>query len=417
MASNGTGYENARAAFAEWGVDTEAAIDRLLATPVSLHCWQGDDVRGFERRGAAAGGGIQATGDHPGRARTPEELRADLDFALSMIPGRHRLNLHAIYLDTDEAPERDAIELRHFAPWVDWARERGLGLDFNPTFFGHPKAADNLTLSHPDPGIRAFWIEHGRRAREIAAGFGAALGSPCVNNIWVPDGYKDTPADRSAARARLAAALDAVLERPLDPGAMLDAVESKLFGIGVEACTVGSHEFYLGYAIRRQVLLCLDMGHFHPTESVADKLSAVAPWLPGLLLHVSRPMRWDSDHVVILNDEVQAVAQELVAADLLGQTRIGLDFFDATVSRTAAWVIGTRNMQKALLRALLTPFGRLRAVEEALDFTARLVLAEELRDLPWGAVWAEVCARTERPAGQALIAGLEAYQRSVAHRG
>jgi L-rhamnose isomerase len=410
-------YEIARDAFAEWGVDTEAAIARLMATPISVHCWQGDDVRGFERRGAASGGGIQATGNHPGRARTPDELRADLDFAFSMIPGRHRLNLHAMYMDTAEAPDRDAIELRHFAPWVDWARDRGLGLDFNPTFFGHPKAADNLTLSHPDPGIRAFWIEHGRRTREIAAGIGAALGSPCVNNIWVPDGYKDTPADRSAARARLAGALDAVLERPLDPDAMLDAVESKLFGIGVEACTVGSHEFYLGYAIRRQVLLCLDMGHFHPTESVADKLSAVAPWLPGLLLHVSRPMRWDSDHVVILNDEVQAVAQELVAADLLGQTRIGLDFFDATVSRTAAWVIGTRNMQKALLRALLTPFDRLRAAEERLDFTSRLVLTEELRDLPWGAVWAEVCTRGDRPSGQALISGLEAYQRSVAGRG
>jgi len=410
-------YEIARDAFAEWGVDTEPAIARLMATPISVHCWQGDDVRGFERRGAASGGGIQATGNHPGRARTPDELRADLDFAFSMIPGRHRLNLHAMYMDTAEAPDRDAIELRHFAPWVDWARDRGLGLDFNPTFFGHPKAADNLTLSHPDPGIRAFWIEHGRRTREIAAGIGAALGSPCVNNIWVPDGYKDTPADRSAARARLAGALDAVLERPLDPDAMLDAVESKLFGIGVEACTVGSHEFYLGYAIRRQVLLCLDMGHFHPTESVADKLSAVAPWLPGLLLHVSRPMRWDSDHVVILNDEVQAVAQELVAAGLLGQTRIGLDFFDATVSRTAAWVIGTRNMQKALLRALLTPFDRLRAAEDRLDFTSRLVLTEELRDLPWGAVWAEVCERADRPSGQALVSGLEAYQRSVAGRG
>ena len=411
------GYTAAQDAFAAWGVDCEAAMARLAETPIAIHCWQGDDVGGFERRSGTSGGGIQATGNHPGRARTPGELRADLDFALGAIPGRHRLNLHACYPDTDETPERDALEYRHFAAWVDWAAERGLGLDFNPTFFAHAKADDNLTLSHPDAGIRDFWIEHGRRTREIAAQIGRAQGSACVNNIWVPDGYKDIPVDRMAARRRLEAALDATLATPMDPAEMLDAVESKLFGIGVEACTIGSHEFYLGYAIRKRLLLCLDMGHFHPTESVADKLSAVALSLEGLLLHVSRPMRWDSDHVVILNDDVLAMAQELVFAGLLERTRIGLDFFDATISRTAAWVIGTRAMQKALLRALLLPADRLRAAEDALDFTARLILSEELKDLPFAAVWSEFCARSDRPVGAALLTELERYQASVAGRG
>ena len=334
-----------------------------------------------------------------------------------MIPGRHRLNLHAMYLDTDETPDRDAIEYRHFAPWVDWARAQGIGLDFNPTFFAHAKADDNLTLSHPDAGIREFWIEHGRRSREIAARMGAELGTPSINNIWVPDGYKDIPVDRMAARRRLETSLDAMLATAQDPAHMRDAVESKLFGIGVEACTVGSHEFYLGYAIRKGTLLCLDMGHFHPTESVADKLSAVALSLPQILLHVSRPMRWDSDHVILLNDDILAMAQELVSADLIDRTAIGLDFFDATISRTAAWVIGTRNMQKALLRALLMPWQRLRAAEDSLDFTARLALTEELRDLPYGAVWQAFCDRLDRPTGLSLIRDLDAYQSRVAGRG
>ena len=411
------GYDSARDAFAAWEVDTEAALARLVTIPISVHCWQGDDVGGFERRGGASGGGIQATGNHPGRARTVGELRADLDFAYRMIPGRHRLNLHAMYPDTDTVPDRDAIEYCHFAPWVDWAREKGLGLDFNPTFFGHPKADDNLTLSHPDCAIRDFWIEHGRRCREIAARFGAELGTACVNNIWVPDGYKDHPVDRMAARARLEASLDAVLAEPHDRAHLRDAVESKLFGIGVEACTVGSHEFYLGYAIRRGTVLCLDTGHFHPTESVADKLSAVALSLGEILLHVSRPMRWDSDHVVLLDDTLLALAQELVFADLLERTFIGLDYFDATISRTAAWVIGTRNMQKALLRALLLPQATLKEAEAGLDFTRRLVLAEELKDLPWGAVWAEFCRRHDVPEGHVLVSALDAYQAQVAGRG
>ncbi|MCB1335008.1 MAG: L-rhamnose isomerase, partial [Roseivivax sp.] len=342
---------------------------------------------------------------------------ADLDFAYSMIPGRHRLNLHAMYMDTSDTPDRDEIEYRHFTPWVDWAKGQGIGLDFNPTFFAHAKADDNLTLAHPDKGIRDFWIEHGKRTREIAARMGQALGSPAVNNVWVPDGFKDIPVDRAAPRARLEASLDAMFADRMDPAHLLDAVESKLFGIGVEACTVGSHEFYLGYAIRKQTLLCLDAGHFHPTESIADKLSAVALSVPRVLLHVSRPMRWDSDHVILLNDELLTIAHELVSADLLDRTHIGLDFFDATISRTAAWVIGTRNMQKALLRALLTPWDRLRKAETGFDFTARLALTEELRDLPAAAVWGEFCARHDRPTGLALIGELECYQAGVAGRG
>lgn len=411
-----TTYDSARAAFADWGVDTEAAIATLLTIPISVHCWQGDDVGGFEKKSGSAGGGIQATGNHPGRARTPAELRADLEFAYSQIPGKHRLNLHAFYMDTTETPDRDAIEYRHFTPWVEWAKEQGLGLDFNPTFFAHAKADDNLTLSHPDQGIRDFWIEHGRRCREIGAQMGAELGSPVVNNIWVPDGSKDIPVDRMAARRRLEGSLDAMFAKDLPKTQLLDAVESKLFGIGVESMTVGSHEFYMGYAIRKNKLLCLDMGHFHPTESVADKLSAVALSVEEILLHVSRPMRWDSDHVVLLTDELVALAQELVFADLLARTHIGLDFFDATISRTAAWVLGVRNMQKALLRALLQPQAQLKAAEGALDYTTRLVLTEELKDLPYGAVWAEVCARANMPTGTALLKDLATYQAKVASR-
>lgn len=410
-------YDSAKSAFAEWGVDTEAAMARLGTIPISMHCWQGDDVVGFETRSGSSGGGIQATGNHPGRARNPDELRADLDFAYSLIPGRHRLNLHAMYMDTNETPDRDEIEFRHFAPWVDWAKAQGIGLDFNPTFFAHTKADDNLTLSHPDAGIRAFWIEHGRRTRDIAAQIGAELGNPCVNNIWVPDGYKDIPIDRMAARQRLEASLDAMLEPQQNPAQMLDAVESKLFGIGVEACTVGSHEFYMGYAIRKGTVLCLDMGHFHPTENIADKISAVALSVPRILLHVSRPMRWDSDHVILQNDDILAMAQELISADLLDKTFIGLDFFDATISRTAAWVIGTRNMQKALLRALLLPWTELQQAENALDFTSRLTLTEELKDLPYGAVWAEFCNRSNIPTGRFLINALRDYQSRVSGRG
>ena len=407
-------YEDAKECYATWGIDTDRAIKQLSDISISVHCWQGDDVVGFENKSGLSGGGIQATGNHPGRARNPEELRADLEFSYSKIPGSHRLNLHAMYMDTDEKPDRDEIEYHHFETWVDWAKQINIGLDFNPTFFAHNKADDNLTLAHPNVNIRNFWIEHGKRTRDIASKIGTNMGSACINNIWVPDGYKDIPIDRMAARSRLERSLDAILEKPKQH--LKDAVESKLFGIGVEACTVGSHEFYMGYAIRNKTLLCIDMGHFHPTENTADKLSALALSLDEILLHVSRPMRWDSDHVILMNDEVLSMAHELVSADLLSKTNIGLDFFDATISRTAAWVIGTRNMQKALLQSLLKPWKLLREAENTLDFTKRLTITEELKDLPYGLVWEEFCARHSVPAGQPLIKDLEGYQNSVSDR-
>ena len=407
-------YESAKEHFATWDIDTEQALQRLSDISISVHCWQGDDVVGFENQTGLSGGGIQATGNHPGRARNPEELRNDLEFSFSKIPGNHRLNLHAMYMDTNETPDRDEIEYKHFETWVDWAKQININLDFNPTFFAHSKADDNLTLAHPNQNIRDFWIEHGKRTREIASKIGAKMGSACINNIWVPDGYKDIPIDRMAARSRLEKSLDAILEKPKQH--LKDAVESKLFGIGVEACTVGSHEFYMGYAIRNKTLLCIDMGHFHPTESTADKLSALALSLDEILLHVSRPMRWDSDHVILMNDEVLSMSHELVSADLLNKTNIGLDFFDATISRTAAWVIGTRNMQKALLQALLKPWKLLRDAENKLDFTKRLTITEELKDLPHGVVWEEFCTRHNMPVGQSLIKDLEGYQNSVSGR-
>ena len=407
-------YESAKEHFATWDIDTEQALQRLSDISISVHCWQGDDVVGFENQTGLSGGGIQATGNHPGRARNPEELRNDLEFSFSKIPGNHRLNLHAMYMDTNETPDRDEIEYKHFETWVDWAKQININLDFNPTFFAHNKADDNLTLAHPNASIRDFWIEHGKRTREIASKIGAKMGSACINNIWVPDGYKDIPIDRMAARSRLEKSLDAILEKPMQH--LKDAVESKLFGIGVEACKVGSHEFYMGYAIRNKTLLCIDMGHFHPTESTADKLSALALSLDEILLHVSRPMRWDSDHVILMNDEVLSMAHELVSANLLNKTNIGLDFFDATISRTAAWVIGTRNMQKALLQSLLKPWKLLRDAENKLDFTKRLTITEELKDLPHGVVWEEFCTRHNMPVGQSLIKDLEGYQNSVSGR-
>ena len=407
-------YEIAKEHFATWDIDTEQALQQLSDISISVHCWQGDDVVGFENQTGLSGGGIQATGNHPGRARNPEELRNDLEFSFSKIPGKHRLNLHAMYMDTNETPDRDEIEYKHFETWVDWAKQININLDFNPTFFAHNKADDNLTLAHPNASIRDFWIEHGKRTREIASKIGAKMGSACINNIWVPDGYKDIPIDRMAARSRLEKSLDAILKKPKQH--LKDAVESKLFGIGVEACTVGSHEFYMGYAIRNKTLLCIDMGHFHPTESTADKLSALALSLDEILLHVSRPMRWDSDHVILMNDEVLSMANELVSADLLNKTNIGLDFFDATISRTAAWVIGTRNMQKALLQSLLKPWKLLRDAENKLDFTKRLTITEELKDLPHGVVWEEFCTRHNMPVGQSLIKDLEGYQNSVSGR-
>ena len=408
-------YQIAKQEYAAFGVDTEAAMRRLEGIPVSMHCWQGDDVGGFETAGAElSGGGIQATGNYPGKARTIAELRGDIEKALSVIPGHHRLNLHACYLDHGgKFVDRDQIEPAHFQSWIDWAKANHLGMDFNPTYFSHAKAADGFTLSHPDKAIRDFWIEHGIRCRKIGAEMGRQLGTPTVTNFWMPDGYKDTPVDRMAPRQRMEQSLDSIFGELLDPAFHLDAVESKLFGLGVESYTVGSHEFYLGYAVSRQVLLCLDAGHFHPTEMISEKISSVLLFCPGLLLHVSRPVRWDSDHVVILDNELEAIAKEVIRSGKTDRIHIGLDFFDASINRVAAWVIGTRNMLKALLIALLEPTDELKKAELAMDYTKRLVLLEELKTLPWAAVWDAYCVRKGVPTGMAWFDEIRQYEKAV----
>ncbi|MEG3113361.1 L-rhamnose isomerase [Pantoea sp. T14] len=406
-------FELAKQRFAEIGVDVEEAIKRLDSVPVSMHCWQGDDVRGFENPQGTLTGGIQATGNYPGRARTAEELRADLEKALSLIPGPKRLNLHAIYLESDTPVDRDAIEPKHFANWVEWAKKNKLGLDFNPSCFSHPLSADGFTLSHTDKNIRQFWIDHCKASRRISAYFGEQLGTPSVMNIWVPDGMKDITVDRLAPRQRLMSALDEIIAEKLNPEHHIDAVESKLFGIGAESYTVGSNEFFLGYASSRQTALTLDAGHFHPTEVISDKISAAMLYVPRLLLHVSRPVRWDSDHVVLLDDETQAIASEIVRHQLFDKVHIGLDFFDASINRIAAWVIGTRNAKKALLRALLEPTDRLRKVEAEGDYTARLALLEEQKSLPWQAVWEAWCLRHDVSADASWLSDVRHYEQQI----
>jgi L-rhamnose isomerase len=408
-------FDLAAQQYAELGVDVNQAMKTLATVPISMHCWQGDDVGGFETAGAElSGGGIQATGNYPGKARTIDELRQDIEQALSMIPGKHRLNLHASYLDNGGTfVDRNEIDVTHFQSWIDWARANGLGMDFNGTYFSHAKAADGFTLSHQDRGIRDFWIEHGILCRKIGAEMGRQLGTPTVTNVWVPDGHKDIPIDRFGPRERLADSLDKVFAAPIDPKVHLDAVESKLFGIGAESYTTGSHEFYMGYAVSRQKLLCLDAGHFHPTEVISEKISSALMFLPELLLHVSRPVRWDSDHVVILSDELQAIAQELVRSAQLNRVHIGLDFFDASINRVAAWVIGTRSMLKALLMALLEPTKALRDLEAAGDYTSRLAMLEELKTLPFGAVWDHYCVKAGVPVGRAWLAQVKAYEKAV----
>jgi L-rhamnose isomerase len=418
MAKNDAAIQSAYAAakerYGQLGVDVDAALKRLAGIPISLHCWQGDDVGGFENASEELGGGLAVTGNYPGKARTPDELRADLDQALSAIPGSHRLNLHACYAETGgKHVDRNELRPEHFRNWIDWAKEAGLGMDFNPTCFSHPKAADGFTLAHSDKGVREFWVEHCIACRQIGAAIGKALGSPCVTNVWIPDGYKDLPVDRRGPRERLAKSLDAVFAEKLDPRHNLDSVESKLFGIGSESYVVGSHEFYLGYAVRHGTLLCLDAGHFHPTETISDKLSSVLTWLDEVLLHVSRGVRWDSDHVVILSDELEAIAQELVRGDYLDRTHIGLDYFDASINRVAAWVIGTRAMIKALLLALLEPIDKLRELEASGDFTGRLAMLEELKTLPAGAVWDYYCQKQEVPVGAAWLDSVRKYERNV----
>lgn len=408
-----TAYALARERYAELGVDAEAALATLRRTAISLHCWQGDDVKGFEDPARGLSGGIVATGNYPGRARTVDELRSDLELAYRLIPGRHRLNLHAIYLDSNERVARDALEPRHFASWAEWGAGRLGGIDFNPTLFSHPLADDGFTLSHRDEAVRAFWIRHCQACRRIGASFGRAFDTPSVTNLWIPDGSKDTPVDRFEPRRRLAGALDEIFAEALPSAHHLDALESKLFGIGSESYVVGSHEFYLGYAVTRGKLLCLDTGHFHPTEEVADKLSAVLLYLDGVLLHVSRGVRWDSDHVVTLTDEVQAVMHEVVRGGLLGRVRIGLDFFDASINRVAAWVVGARSAQLALLRALLEPGHTLLELEAAGDYTARLALLEALKAAPFGAVWDAFCEREGVPVGGRYLEEVRAYEARV----
>ncbi|MCB9445931.1 MAG: L-rhamnose isomerase [Ardenticatenaceae bacterium] len=406
-------YALAKERYNEFDVDTDKALSELEKIAISLHCWQGDDVGGFEDPERGLSGGIMATGNYPGKARMPDELRQDLDMAYSLIPGTHRLNLHAIYLETDKKVPRNEIEPKHFAGWVDWAKENNHGIDFNPTCFSHPLADDGFTLSHQDASIRQFWIEHCIASREIGAYFGRELGSTAVTNIWIPDGYKDTPVDRASPRQRLKESLDAVLAKPLNPAHNLDAVESKLFGIGSESYVVGSHEFYLGYATANQTLLCLDAGHFHPTETIADKISSVLLYVPELLLHVSRGVRWDSDHVVTLTDDLHAIMQEIVRSGYLDRVHIGLDFFDASINRIAAWTIGTRNALRALLIALLEPKEQMRVLEQDGDFTARLALLEELKGLPFGAVWDFYCLQQGAPVGLAYLDDIRTYEKKV----
>ena len=407
-------YAIAREQYAALGVDVDAALATLAGISISLHCWQGDDVAGFEAPDVELSGGIAATGNYPGKARNADELRRDLDLAYSLIPGTHRLNLHAIYAETGgKAVARNALQPEHFAGWVQWAKENGHGLDFNPTLFSHPMADSGFTLSDHDAGVRQFWVEHCIACRQVGASFGRVLGTPCVTNIWIPDGYKDIPVDRRAPRERLKASLDQVLAQPIDPQHNLDAVEGKLFGLGSESYVVGSHEFYLSYALANDVLLCLDSGHFHPTEVISDKLSAVLTFLDEVLLHVSRGVRWDSDHVVLLTDELQAIAQELVRGAYLARVHIGLDFFDASINRVGAWVIGTRNALRALLMALLEPIDMLRGLEVAGDFTGRLALLEALKGMPFGAVWDAYCLRQGVPVGVSYMDAIEDYERRV----
>ncbi len=407
-------YKLARQRYADLGVNTDTALRKLAAVSISMHCWQGDDVGGFENVGGALGDGLAVTGNYPGKARTPQELRGDFEKATSLIPGTHRFNLHASYAEMKgKQVDRDELSPAQFKNWIAWAKSLGIGLDFNQTYFSHPKVDRGLTLAHPNKGIRQFWIEHGIRSREIGAAIGRALGKTCLTNLWIPDGMKDTPADRRGPRERLLEALDAIFAKKISPKFNVDSVEPKLFGIGAESYTVGSHEFYLGYAVSRKTLLTLDAGHYHPTEGIADKISSVMCYLPEIALHVSRGVRWDSDHVVTLTDELQAIAQEIVWGDYLGRIRIGLDYFDASINRVAAWVIGTRNMLKALLLALLAPINRLRSAERTGDYTSRLALMEDAKMLPFGAVWDYHCQRMDVPAAETWLADVQQYEKDV----
>ena len=407
-------YQEARERYAAWGVDTDAAIARLKEIPVSIHCWQGDDVTGLENAGEALSGGIQTTGNYPGKARTFEELTADFDKACSLIPGKKRLNLHASYavmMDTNWA-DRDELRPEHFRPWVDYAKKRGLGLDFNPTFFSHPMVKNGLTLSSPDENVRRFWIRHGIACRRIAAYFAKELNTHCLCNVWIPDGLKDVPADRLSPRLRLKDSLDQIFAEKL-PG-VIDSVESKVFGIGLEAYTVGSNEFYTAYAARQPgVYNLLDNGHYHPQEFVSDKIPAMLCYFDKLPLHITRPMRWDSDHVVRFEDEIREIATEIVRCNATERVLIGLDFFDASINRVAAWVIGARNLQKALLIALLEPTDLLRKEENSFDFSGRLARLEQIKTLPWNSVWNYYCESQNLPDDYEFMKQIRRYETDV----
>jgi L-rhamnose isomerase len=406
-----TAYELAKERYAEIGVDTAEALRKLNEIPISIQCWQGDDVRGFENPTGELTGGIQTSGNYPGRARNANELRADLDVAFGLIPGKKRLNLHAIYLESKAPVERDAIEPKHFEHWVKWAKKQNAGLDFNPTLFSHP-LSEKATLSHQDAKIRKFWINHCIASRKISDSFGKELGTPAVMNIWIPDGDKDLLADRLAPRKRLMESLDEIIQAPCGKDHKV-SVEGKLFGIGTESYTTGSNDFYLAYAVSRKVLLCLDAGHFHPTENVADKISTALCFLDEILLHVSRPVRWDSDHVVLLDDATVAIAQEIVRTNGLKRVNIGLDFFDASINRIAAIIIGARNMRKALLLALLEPAAKQVEAEKQGDGTARMAIFEEQKSMPWSAVWAHYCASQNMPEGIQWLDQVRNYEKDT----
>lgn len=405
-------YEYAKELYANLGVNTEDALRQLSRVKISMHCWQGDDVGGFENSGSLSGG-IAATGNYPGKARNFEELTSDIDMAMKMIPGTHKVNLHAIYAVTDHPVERDALQPEHFAAWVDFAKDRGQGLDFNPTLFSHPKAANSLTLSNPDESIRHFWVEHCKRCREITEYFGKELGQLSLDNIWIPDGYKDIPADRLGPRQRLKDSLDEIFSEKLDPRYICDSVESKVFGIGLESYTVGSHEFYMNYAAKNGVLCLLDNGHYHPTEVVSDKIPSMLLFSDKLALHVTRPVRWDSDHVVIFDDELKEIAKEIVRCNALDRVLIGLDYFDASINRVAAWVVGMRNMQKALLYALLTPHAALKKLQDSGDYTSLLAMQEELKTYPFADVWDHFCEMNNVPVRQNWLSDIRKYETDV----
>lgn len=406
------GYALAKERFAEQGVNADNVLRTLDGIPISIQCWQGDDVLGFENPNGNLTGGIQTTGNYIGRARNAQELRDDLKVALKLIPGKKRVNLHAIYLEAEGHVERDRIEPCHFQRWIEWAKQSGLGLDFNPTCFSHPKSAQNMTLSHPDPAIRKFWVDHCIASRKVSEHMGRDLNDTAIMNIWIPDGFKDLPADRLAPRMRLLNALDEILFA-VDGSRHKVAVEGKLFGIGAESYTVGSNDFYMGYASTRKTMLCLDAGHFHPTESVADKISTCLCYVDEVLLHVSRPVRWDSDHVVLFDEATIGIANEIVRCNAIDRVHVGLDFFDASINRVAAWVIGARNARKALLCALLEPKHALVAAEANFDFTRRLALMEEGKSMPWSSVWEYYCATQNIPAGSEWLEAVAAHERNV----